>query len=132
MSEPGALSREHREAFWRRCGWSPELPEAQRVAIENDWDDDAIEAAETLGWAAAVGRDEVTVADFLSKRQRIIVASQVDPILNYFGKCPACGYPARASTIRVRFDDDTAAELVVAQCGLPCGWNGPVAPTTMT
>ncbi|WP_225725579.1 MULTISPECIES: hypothetical protein [unclassified Nocardia] len=128
MREPNALSDEHREAFWRSCGWSPDLPEEQRRAIENDWDDESIEAAEALGWnCGAEWMDHTT-----NRRQRTIVASQVDPILNYFGKCPVCGYPARASTINVQFDDGSSAALVVATCGLPCGWNGPVVPSTMT
>ncbi|MEV0297181.1 hypothetical protein [Nocardia sp. NPDC050710] len=50
MSEPRRMSEEHREAFWRRCGWAPELPEEQRRAIERQWDDESIEMAELFGW----------------------------------------------------------------------------------
>ncbi|MGN2639520.1 hypothetical protein ACWEKT_01570 [Nocardia takedensis] len=52
-------------------------------------------------------------------------------ILNYFGKCPSCGYPARATEVRgiVR----RGAEVTVtASCELPCGWSGPVPLTIMT
>ncbi|MGF7119627.1 hypothetical protein [Rhodococcus sp. AG1013] len=56
----------------------------------------------------------------------------MEEILNYFGKCPVCGYPARASTITVQFDDGTTESLVVGTCGRPCGWNGPVPATLMT
>ncbi|MFI9510467.1 hypothetical protein [Nocardia sp. NPDC052566] len=132
MREPNALSREHREAFWRRCGWSPDLPDAQRRAIEQDWDDESIEQAEALGWTVDSAGSDTHADGRVRRRQRTIVDSHVDPILNYFGKCPACGYPTHASTIVVRFDDETAASLVIATCGLPCGWNGPVTPTTMT
>ncbi|MEV6556006.1 hypothetical protein AB0M22_09835 [Nocardia sp. NPDC051756] len=50
MDKPKPFTQEHREEFWRRCGWSPELPEAERAAIERQWDDDAIDLAELFGW----------------------------------------------------------------------------------
>ncbi|WP_198407072.1 hypothetical protein [Nocardia terpenica] len=50
MSTPHPLSDEHREAFWRRVGWSPDLPVRQRLAIETRWDDESIEMAEIFGW----------------------------------------------------------------------------------
>ncbi|MFI5780999.1 hypothetical protein [Nocardia sp. NPDC051570] len=50
MSTPHPLSNEHREAFWRRMGWSEDLPEAQRRAIEDRWDDESIDIAEVFGW----------------------------------------------------------------------------------
>ena len=41
-----AITPEEREAFLRRHGWSPELPEADRAEIEAYWgDDDEIEYA---------------------------------------------------------------------------------------
>ncbi|WP_067563295.1 hypothetical protein [Nocardia acidivorans] len=64
--------------------------------------------------------------------RRTVRSSDVREILNYFGKCPLCGYPARASTYTARFDDGTTEEHIIATCGLPCGWNGPAAATTMT
>ncbi|MFD6161730.1 hypothetical protein ACFWF7_02520 [Nocardia sp. NPDC060256] len=61
-----------------------------------------------------------------------MVSSRVEPVLNYFGKCPLCGYPAQAATITAQFDDDEVEQLVVATCGVPCGWSAPVVPTMMT
>ncbi|MET4614093.1 DNA polymerase-3 subunit epsilon [Rhodococcus sp. PvR044] len=42
---PGAVQVK-RELFWARWGWSRELPEAERLAIESVWTDSAIELAE--------------------------------------------------------------------------------------
>ncbi len=50
MDKPRPFTQEHREDFWRRCGWSPELPVAERDAIERAWDDDSIDMAELFGW----------------------------------------------------------------------------------
>ncbi len=44
------LSDERREAFWRRVGWAPDLPEPERAVIEQRWDDESIEMAEVFGW----------------------------------------------------------------------------------
>ncbi|WP_369635722.1 hypothetical protein [Nocardia sp. JMUB6875] len=44
------LSDEHREAFWRRSGWDPDLPTAEREAIERRWDDESIDLAEIFGF----------------------------------------------------------------------------------
>ncbi len=53
-------------------------------------------------------------------------------ILNYFGKCPACGYPARAVLRTISRNDGGVTDAVIATCELPCGWSGPVEPTIMT
>lgn len=50
MSTPHPLTDEHREAFWRRSGWHPLLPDAEREAIEGRWDDESIEMAEVFGF----------------------------------------------------------------------------------
>ncbi|BAD59881.1 hypothetical protein NFA_50290 [Nocardia farcinica IFM 10152] len=50
VSEPMRMTDEHRENFWRRCGWSPELPESERMRIEQRWDDESIDLAELFGW----------------------------------------------------------------------------------
>ena len=47
-------------------------------------------------------------------------------VLDYFGKCPECGYPAHAST------EVIGATTVIACCDRPCGWTGMVPLTTMT
>ncbi|WP_175272172.1 hypothetical protein [Prescottella equi] len=44
------MTQERREAFWRTFGWSPDLSEAQRKAIEERWTDPDIEEAEALGF----------------------------------------------------------------------------------
>ncbi|MFC9893532.1 hypothetical protein ACFVMC_07545 [Nocardia sp. NPDC127579] len=50
MTEPMRMSDEHREEFWRRCGWAPDLPADQRHEIERRWDDQSIDLAELFGW----------------------------------------------------------------------------------
>ncbi|MEV0248337.1 hypothetical protein AB0H76_17200 [Nocardia sp. NPDC050712] len=60
-------------------------------------------------------------------------ATVVREILNYFGKCPACGYPARATEVSA--PSVRTGEVVVtisATCDLPCGWSGVVPRTIMT
>ncbi|GAA5052335.1 hypothetical protein [Nocardia callitridis] len=60
------------------------------------------------------------------------VTITVTDMLDYFGKCPRCGYPATASkTVRHLGRINVVIE-VVATCGLPCGWSGQVPETTMT
>ncbi|RQO52736.1 hypothetical protein DBV08_00080 [Rhodococcus sp. KBW08] len=49
-NEIPTLTQEEREAFWRRWGWSPELPENERLAIEQEWHDTAIELAKFHGF----------------------------------------------------------------------------------
>ncbi|WP_041293812.1 hypothetical protein [Kineococcus radiotolerans] len=44
------LTPEEREAFLRRQGWRPELPQAQRETIEAQWSDGAIEEALLIGF----------------------------------------------------------------------------------
>jgi hypothetical protein len=56
----------------------------------------------------------------------------VSEILDYFGKCLRCQYPASAvRTAGVR-PDGSYGTLVIATCDLPCGWRGPVPLTRMT
>ncbi|MBC7305107.1 MAG: hypothetical protein H5T78_29695 [Nocardia sp.] len=56
----------------------------------------------------------------------------VRPILDYYGKCQRCGYPAGAAeTVRKTLDGHIEL-LVVASCELPCGWYGPATRTTKT
>ena len=49
-NETPILTQEERESFWRRWGWSPELPETERLAIEQEWHDTAIELAKFHGF----------------------------------------------------------------------------------
>ncbi|MEV6336624.1 hypothetical protein OIE68_19365 [Nocardia vinacea] len=53
-------------------------------------------------------------------------------VLHYFGKCPRCGYSATAAAMIQTFADGATESQLVATCGQPCGWSGPVALTTMT
>ncbi len=58
--------------------------------------------------------------------------TNVYEIVNYFGKCPVCGYPATAAMYVTTCGNVTVSSAVVATCGSPCGWSGPAVPTTMT
>ncbi|MCX4093098.1 hypothetical protein [Nocardia sp. alder85J] len=55
-----------------------------------------------------------------------VTAHPSSEILDFFGKCPECGYPARASTT------PSSPGTVAASCDRPCGWTGTVPLTTMT
>jgi len=50
MHHEEPMTQERREAFWRTFGWSPDLPEAERIEIEDRWTDPKIEEAEALGF----------------------------------------------------------------------------------
>ncbi len=60
------------------------------------------------------------------------VYTSVEEILNYFAKCPVCGYAASAWRYTHRQIDGTVASHTVARCGLPCGWSGPAEPASLT
>ncbi|CAM4344707.1 hypothetical protein NONI108955_21930 [Nocardia ninae] len=68
----------------------------------------------------------------MANRKRTVTASEVQDVLNYFGKCPICDYPARAWHLTAQFDDGRIESQTVAACGGWCGWKGPVSPTPMT
>ncbi|MBF6171427.1 hypothetical protein [Nocardia blacklockiae] len=62
----------------------------------------------------------------MRKHRPLTAASGPREVLDYFGKCPECGYPATASaTLREN-------HTVFASCDRPCGWSGVVPLTTMT
>ena len=44
-------------------------------------------------------------------------------ILDYFAKCPHCGYAIQASEIRRRFSRGLIERTLHRTCGLPCGWS---------
>ncbi|MCC3331973.1 hypothetical protein [Nocardia abscessus] len=48
----------------------------------------------------------------------------VRDVLNYFAKCPDCGYPAQASATVRELRDGRVETEVRPSCGLPCGWQG--------
>ncbi|WP_459546534.1 hypothetical protein [Nocardia sp. X0981] len=68
----------------------------------------------------------------MHQTRRRVAVTHIDEILNYFGKCRSCGYPARAESQRQTFDNGEIETLVIARCALPCGWSDQVPPTTMT
>lgn len=68
----------------------------------------------------------------MPETRRRVVRDHTDEILNYFGKCLACGYPAYAESCRRIYNTGEIETVTIACCGLPCGWSGQVLPTTMT
>ncbi|MGW5570354.1 hypothetical protein ACWEVD_04065 [Nocardia thailandica] len=58
--------------------------------------------------------------------------THVTEILDYFGRCAACHYPASAHVYTHHFADGSTHREVIATCGLPCGWRGPVPMRRMT
>ncbi|MFD6272283.1 hypothetical protein [Nocardia asteroides] len=62
----------------------------------------------------------------------IPVRTTVYELLDYFGRCAACGYPASASRVAEHFGDGSVQHEVIATCGLPCGWRAPVSMRRMT
>ncbi|MBH0776571.1 hypothetical protein [Nocardia bovistercoris] len=54
----------------------------------------------------------------------------VSDVLDYFEKCPQCGYPAQATATVRRFDNGRVETAVHPSCGLPCGWHGAVQVST--
>jgi hypothetical protein len=66
------------------------------------------------------------------KPARRIAHSRTEEILDFFGKCRACGYPAYAETTTLRYDNGERETKVIANCALPCGWTGEVSATPMT
>lgn len=60
------------------------------------------------------------------------IHTYVQELLDYFGSCADCGYPASASLVTREYPDGTIEREIVATCGLPCGWRAPVPMTRMT
>ncbi|MGX1809099.1 hypothetical protein ACWIGI_25540 [Nocardia sp. NPDC055321] len=48
----------------------------------------------------------------------------VRDVLDYFGACAHCGYPAQASEVVSTFRDGRVRVAMTPTCGLPCGWHG--------
>ncbi|AHH17460.1 hypothetical protein NONO_c26680 [Nocardia nova SH22a] len=59
------------------------------------------------------------------------IRTHVQELLDYFGKCADCDYPASASLVTHRYPDGSVEHEIVATCGLPCGWCAPVPMTPM-
>ncbi|MGW4369742.1 hypothetical protein ACWEKT_29245 [Nocardia takedensis] len=49
----------------------------------------------------------------------------VREVLDYFEKCPRCGYHAQASITTHTFPSGRADTVFQPSCALPCGWQGP-------
>lgn len=58
------------------------------------------------------------------------VSVSVNDVLDYFEKCPQCGYPAQATATVRRFDNGRVETAIHPSCGLPCGWHGAVQVST--
>lgn len=78
----------------------------------------------TPSTADAPGRDDV--AD-------TAIDVHVRDILDYFEKCPRCGYAAQASMTTRTFGNGRVEQAIHVACGSPCGWqNGPQSPDRQT
>ncbi|MGN2639793.1 hypothetical protein ACWEKT_00090 [Nocardia takedensis] len=58
------------------------------------------------------------------------VVTTVTDLLDFFEKCPRCGYFAQATATVRRYDTGRVDTAIHPSCGLPCGWHGPVRVTT--
>ncbi|MFC3962279.1 hypothetical protein [Nocardia jiangsuensis] len=52
------------------------------------------------------------------------IRMRVRDVLDFFEKCPECGYPAQASAVERDMASGATEVVVRASCGLPCGWQG--------
>ncbi|MEV0355612.1 hypothetical protein AB0H71_06050 [Nocardia sp. NPDC050697] len=51
-----------------------------------------------------------------------LIASVTREVLDFFGACPRCGYPAQESETVRTFAKGITERIVFRTCGLPCGW----------
>ncbi|AHH19962.1 hypothetical protein NONO_c51780 [Nocardia nova SH22a] len=54
--------------------------------------------------------------------EKVVVARYGREVLNYFGRCGNCGYPAQAFEMTTEFIDGDRRTVVIETCGQPCGW----------
>jgi hypothetical protein len=52
-----------------------------------------------------------------------LVHTTTRDLLNYFAKCPHCGYAVQASETTRAFSRGLVERRVFRTCGLPCGWH---------
>ncbi|NQE68966.1 hypothetical protein NG2371_03430 [Nocardia gamkensis] len=52
-----------------------------------------------------------------------LVHTATRDLLDYFAKCPRCGYPLQASETTRSFTRGLVERTVFRTCGLPCGWS---------
>ncbi|WP_174183786.1 hypothetical protein [Nocardia barduliensis] len=53
-----------------------------------------------------------------------VLHMRIRDVLDFFEKCPDCGYPAHASAIEREMVSGRVETVIQATCGLPCGWQG--------
>lgn len=52
-----------------------------------------------------------------------LVHTTTRDLLDYFAKCPRCGYAVQASETTRAFSRGLVERRVFRTCGLPCGWH---------
>lgn len=56
-----------------------------------------------------------------------LIGTTTHDLLDYFEKCPSCGYAAQASITVRAFSRGMLERTVFRTCGLPCGWSASTA-----
>ncbi|WP_216912280.1 hypothetical protein [Nocardia noduli] len=77
------------------------------------------------------GSETTTRAGRSTERQPTdrCLASSVTDVLDFFEKCPQCGYAAQATSTVRRYDSGRVVTLFHPTCAQPCGWSGTVRVT---
>ncbi|MGW6701581.1 hypothetical protein [Nocardia sp. NPDC055049] len=52
-----------------------------------------------------------------------VVRTMSHDLLDYFAKCPRCGYAAQATETVRAFSSGLVERRLYRTCGLPCGWH---------
>ncbi|MFD5176751.1 hypothetical protein ACFWM1_13150 [Nocardia sp. NPDC058379] len=52
-----------------------------------------------------------------------LIGTTTHDLLDYFEKCPSCGYAAQASVTTRAFSRGVVERRLFRTCGLPCGWH---------
>lgn len=90
----------------------------------------------TPGWTPRIVTRTEDSARFAPPRAAAMTAPDqsvsvtVSDVLDYFEKCPRCGYPAQATATVRRYENGRVETAIHPSCGLPCGWHGTVEVTT--
>ncbi len=71
--------------------------------------------ASTVPPGAAAGRGVRVLGELVHMSTR--------DLLDYFAKCPRCGYAVQASETTRSFSRGLVERTVFRTCGLPCGWH---------
>lgn len=78
-----------------------------------------------------IGDNDGTAAS-PGEQEELLAEVRMEEVFDYFGKCPVCGYPARAWRVCSSYAWRAPVISFIGSCDLPCGWRGPVRITTMT